>query len=356
LAELKLTNEVGLRSVAEFWSNADIRVGFIYWWTVLSSVEERRDLIASAREAAQLLRTPSGPPNAPAAPATLRKQSSSTAAALAAAAGAGGKMKKNRRKKVEQELAALRASGQDSAQAPELPERQEEVEDDDYLELNEHTAQRLQALVSPELDIPGPSGACSLEQVDSSEGSGFDTLPQELEAALSKPDAAAIAEAAAALRAPLLSKADVTAIRRAPLLGLLQALVEGRANESLLAPLTPALADELQQECARELEALRLFSADLQKEAVVLAALFDRLERRWRVLAPSALPVLLQHRIRLLAAAAPAPLYSPEQLQLLIRLVVDSLADTRTFALTRFFACLIDEFIQRLVVEMGEPE
>lgn len=81
-----------------------------------------------------------------------------------------------------------------------------------------------------------------------------------------------------------------------------KALVEGRANDSLLAPLSPGLAEDLQQECARELEALRLFSADLQawlgaspcflrlrlqKEAVVLAALFDRLEVRLLYQQPS---------------------------------------------------------------------
>jgi hypothetical protein len=45
-----------------------------------------------------------------------------------------------------------------------------------------------------------------------------------------------------------------------------------------------------------------------------------------------------------------------DELQVLIKLIVESLPHTRTFSLTRFFACLINEFIQVIMVDPEAEE
>jgi hypothetical protein len=37
LAELKVTNQMGLETVKEFWCNPDIRLGFKAWWISIST-------------------------------------------------------------------------------------------------------------------------------------------------------------------------------------------------------------------------------------------------------------------------------------------------------------------------------
>lgn len=179
------------------------------------------------------------------------------------------------------------------------------------------------------------------------------------------------------------------------LIDVLEALVDGRENAVLLAPLQPAVKRQIDEELAADLHLLTQLSNDIKVIALEIAshappaqaeanprhntnsaqsnhllvdAIFDRLEERFRNHHLSSVPYLLRLRIQRLAALdssahhCPIPLRaahlctgkrSASDVEFITQLIMESLPHTRTFALTRFFACLINEFIQVIMSPKG---
>lgn len=136
------------------------------------------------------------------------------------------------------------------------------------------------------------------------------------------------------------------------LIDLLEALVDGRENAALLAPLQPAVKRQIDDELSAEIRLLTQLSSDVKSNHLLVDAIFDRLEERFRGHALSAVPYLLRLRIRHLAALETSKRPASDT-EFITQLIVESLPHTRTFALTRFFACLINEFIQVIMSPKG---
>lgn len=122
------------------------------------------------------------------------------------------------------------------------------------------------------------------------------------------------------------------------LIDVLEALVDGRENAALLAPLQPAVKRQIDEELAADLHLLTQLSSDIkvmpprsphaftwrsqsvhktnseQSNHLLVDAIFDRLEERFRNHHLSSVPYLLRLRIQRLAALDSSARYCPSLL------------------------------------------
>jgi len=139
--------------------------------------------------------------------------------------------------------------------------------------------------------------------------------------------------------------------RESLLLDLLDNLVQGKENLELCAHLEEDLRQQIEGEISIEIKLFDSLSYDV-KNPIVIGAIFDRLEQRFKKFPQSIIPYLIKRRLECTSLFAVDK--QSEGVTPLINLIVESLPHTRTFSLTRFFACLINEFIQSIMIDAVE--
>jgi len=182
------------------------------------------------------------------------------------------------------------------------PQESEEEEEEDFLGINELAIYRIQNMVTPDLD-----DCRRLSQVNKKGES--------------------------------------------PLLELLDHLVQGKENLELGSHLDEELRQQIEGEISVEIKLFDSLSYDF-KNPVVIGAIFDRLEKRFKNYSQSLIPYLIKRRLECTSHFAVDKQF--EEVNSLINLIIESLPHTRTFSLTRFFACLINEFIQSIMIDAVE--